>query len=348
MKRFVLYIGGIIIVTFCGIASVNYSIDPGHIYSMDNLDGIIEGVKGGQNVEGVTNINERLYKTKLIEINKGKTFDYIALGSSRVMTLSEDALNGESLRNLGVSGCKIEDMIALYQICLSNNVRFSNAIIAADPTFFNAFDDDTRWHSIKNYYDVFMDVKSEGSYDWYKLENLFSASYFQSSVEALPNEISGKNQLHYVDTYINDGFTNRTDGSIYYDRNYRNRPQDVIDKEAMTWKHGSFNQFDTISHERVELFERLINRMKSDGVNVIFLQTPFHPVFYQRIFKIQGVVDAINYINIFAQKNDIDIIGSFNPSIVNFANNDFYDAAHPRKESLDVMLIDNKYVRDSN
>ena len=47
---------------------------------------------------------------------------------------------------------------------------------------------------------------------------------------------------------------------------------------------------------------------------------------------------AINYIDEYAKKNNIPIIGSFNPEDLGLKNTDFYDAAHARKEVVDKLL----------
>ena len=337
MKRFVFYVGGLLLMVFGGMALVNYFVDPGHIYKTDYIDQIAEGIKKGYNVEGVTNYDERLLKLKLSEVVfSGKTFDYIAFGSSRIMTLSEDVLSGQSLLNMGVSGCKFEDIVSLYQICKNYNIKYNNVIIAVDPTFFNDNDDDERWKTLESYYCSYFGKKYEYTPSMSNISNLIDPSYFQSSITAL---INGKQNLRYVSTIINDGFTVRNQGAIYYDKAFRERPQEKIDQSAITWKHGSYMNFNEISMSRVEMFEQLMEHFKQDCVNVMFFKSPFHPLFFNRVMEMKGATQAMHYVDDYANKNDIKIIGSFNPEEVNFKNTDFYDAPHARKESLDKMNI---------
>ena len=122
MKKFIIYVLSIVIPIFGGIALVNYLVDPGHIYSSSYIEDVVEGARRGLCVTNVGNMDERIFKKKLIEVYKGKEFDFLVIGSSRVMTISEDCLNGGTLLNLGVSGSKLEDMIALCQICKENEV----------------------------------------------------------------------------------------------------------------------------------------------------------------------------------------------------------------------------------
>ena len=107
----------IYVTVFGSIAFVNYMIDPGHIYrSQKYIDTVIEGIKKGYNIEGITDIDERNYKLRFAELHKGENFDFLALGSSRIMTVSENILHGYSLLNLGISSCQIEEIIAFYQL----------------------------------------------------------------------------------------------------------------------------------------------------------------------------------------------------------------------------------------
>lgn len=335
MKQFIAYIGSLIIFGGGGLALTNYFVDPAHVFSTEYVDKIVEGIRKGYNVEGCSNLDERLYKLKLAECYYGKSFDFLALGSSRIMTVSQESLNGSTLLNLGVSGCKIEDMIALLQISEDNNILAKNVIISVDPTLFNECDQDTRWQSIDYYYNKFMEIKTNKWNGWYIIKNLFSPSYFQASIGAL---FSTKKELKYVNTYINDGFTNRTDGSIYYDKDFRDAPLQIVDERAVAKLHGSFKDFNNISQERVIVFKKLIMRLKTKGVKIYFLKCPYHPILYDKIINIGGVYEAIKYINLFSRENDIITIGSFNPVDIGFNRTHFYDGLHLKKESIDSLF----------
>lgn len=338
MKRFIIYMLTIFFTVYGGMATINYIVDPGHVYSTEYIDKVAEGARMGLNVEGVTNIDERLYRLKFAEAYKGQSFDYLALGSSRIMTVSEDALKGASLLNMGVSGCKIEDMIALYQICKDYDIHFKHVMIASDPTFFNANDNDSRWKTIENYYNEFIGNPIEEKSDLTLYKNLVSPSYFKSAVAMIPSLLKGNDELKYVKTFINEGGAKRTDGSIYYDRKYRETPQATIDKNALTWEHGSYKNFNSLSSERIALFEKLVNSLKLEGMDVSFFWCPFHPLYYKRVMDMKGAVNAFEYVDDYARKNNIKIIGSFNPDDVGFKNTDFYDAAHARKEAIDKLF----------
>lgn len=339
MKKFIVLISILIIAVLIPLVAVNYIIDSGNVWHSEKIcQTILSGFKQGKNVTNVVDLNERMLKEKLVELHKGDSIDYIIIGASRVMTISSDVFGGKVILNLGMSGSKIEDLIAVTQLCEDNNVSYNKVIIGAEPTYFNAKDGSTSWLYLKKYYDSFLG-KYNSNYTAPKNRlTLISLSYFQSNIQTLPALIKGKRSINYVDSYINDGMTYRIDGSIYYSKDYRERPHHLIDEESRTWMHESFNNYDNISFERVELFDRLVRVLLERGYDVIFFKCPYHPDFYSRIFKIHGVVEGESLMDSIAQKYDINIIGSYNSEDVHFTNQSFYDAAHVRKESIDKLF----------
>jgi hypothetical protein len=329
----------LLVIVFGGIAFVNYTVDPGNIYhSQECIDKIIEGIKKGYNVEGITNLDERLYKLRFAELHKGENFDYLALGSSRILTISEDMLNGSSLINLGISGCHIEELIAFYQICKDFNIHFSNVLVAADPSLFNGHEIDDRWTStyLDYYFNEFMGIcATEQKRDWRTVWNFFSVSYFKA---ALKSYMEDHTILTYVKTVKNNGNTFLTDGSFYWGKSVRETPQSVVDEEAKTELFNLYNNFDSISSKRVALFTRLIEGIKGDNVTIYFVCPPFHPIFYKKLLNTKGAVDAFNLIDSFAINNNIPIIGSFNPADEGLNKSNFYDGPHVRIECLEKIV----------
>lgn len=342
MKKFIIYVLTTIIPIFGGIALINYVVDPGHIYSSSYIDNVVEGARKGLCVANVSNMDERIFKKKLTEVYRGKKFDYLIIGSSRVMTISEDCLKGGKALNLGVSGSKLEDMVALYQICKENGISFKNVIIGTDPTLFNANDKDSRWKSIGSYYNAY---KGDNNYDVNKafkitlLKNLFSPSYFKSAIKGIPSALVRSAKLEYVESYMNDGGTKRPDGSIYYAKEYRENPQSWVDNDAVTCKHGSFNDFTSFSEDRKAIFTEFVETLNSNGSNIIILCCPYHPIFYKRAIAMKGLPPSITFIKEYAKNNNYKIIGSFNPDDLGLTRKDFYDGFHVRKETVDRILL---------
>jgi len=104
MKRFLLYVFTIVSPILVIMAIINYTIDPGYIYADKLYDDLARAADKGLNADINTNIDERLYKEKLVAFNKNRKIDFLILGNSRVMTISSDCFKGKQILNLGVGG----------------------------------------------------------------------------------------------------------------------------------------------------------------------------------------------------------------------------------------------------
>lgn len=337
MKHFILYMAIIFVTVFGGIALTNYLIDPGHVYrSQKYIDKVIEGISQGYHVEGITDIDERQYKLRFAKLHEGESFDYLALGSSRIMTVSKDILHGSTFLNLSISNSQIEELVAFYQISKDLNIHYKTLLITADPSFFNSHYLDDRWKSLGLYVNEFLGKETaKQEIDWDLIRNLLSVSYFRI---ALKSFIAGNDTLNYVKTAKNDGETFHTDGSFFWSRAVYEAPQSVVDEKARTCHYHLFKDFYDLSDERVALFTKLVESIKADGVKIYFMCNPYHPIFYKNILKLQGVVEAIDFIETYAKDNNIPVIGSFNPADVGLDGSDFYDGPHVRKECLDKII----------
>ncbi len=337
MKRFVCYMMTLTVIVFGGIATINYTLDPGHVYHAQKyIDKVIAGIREGYQVEGISDIDERLYKLRFAELHQGETFDFLALGSSRIMTVSQDIMHGNTFLNLSISSCQIEELIAFYQICKDYNIHFSNVLIPADPSLFNEHYIDDRWKCLGDYVNEFMGEDVTGSrLDWDVVWNLFSVSYFRTSLRSC---IANNTELKYVKTTTNDGATFRTDGSFTWQRPVREAPQKVIEEKAHTMHFHLYKDFYDISEKRVALFTKLLERIKADDVKLYLVRSPFHPVFYKKLLNLKGAREAFDFVKNYAKENDIPLIGSYNPADEGLDGSDFYDGPHVRKEVMDRIV----------
>lgn len=337
MKRFVCHMLTLAVTVFGGIVTVNYIVDPGHVYhGQAYVDKVIAGISEGYHVEGISDIDERLYKLRFAELHQGESFDYLALGSSRIMTVSEDIMHGKSFLNLSISSCQIEEIIAFYQICKDLNIHYSNVLISADPSLFNGHYIDDRWKRLGDYVNEFMGEDVTGSkLDWDIVWNLFSVSYFKT---ALSSCIAGTKELKYVKTAINDGGTFRTDGSLTWERPVREATQSIVDEKAHTTHFHLYKDYYDISEKRVALFTKLLERIKADGIKIYLVCSPFHPVFYKKLLQLKGAREAFEFVDRYAKENNIPLISSFNPADEGLNESDFYDGPHVRKEIMDKIV----------
>lgn len=301
------------------------------------MDSIIYMAEKGYNATNVeSNIDERVFKKKYAELFNNQKIDYLILGSSRLMQLSSEAVNGGKTLNLAISGAKIEDLVAIYQVYKDNNIKANNVILGIDPLFFNSEYGDDWWRSIAEYYFEFEKIEDYINYN--KLsDRMLSIDYFRMAMNAIKEKKDDYPSLSFSKTYINNGYTRRIDGSVYYPKVYREKEQNDINKIAREIDITEY-EFDTLSDERINKFEVLLDSIQNEVENIYILTLPYHPILYQRINNMNCIKNTISYVKALSKKRRITIIGTYNPQSVGFTDKDFYDATHARKESLDKLL----------
>ena len=314
-------------------------VDPAFVLNATYMNKVILGVQQGYNVTNLTNLDERKFKRSIAQAHSNEEISFLIIGPSQIMTASKEAFPDTcSMLNLGMSACRIEDYIAMYEICKEYNISYKNIIIAIDPSLFNGSCEEKRWESNSLYYYRFFGKKdkSQISKIYAYIKNLFSLSYFQESWKMLMS--SGLPEVKYTDIFENELSTYDANGSLTYGKKYRETPQSETDSLALYWEHGTFMNYTEISHDKKEQFEQLINALKSDSTKIYFAFCPYHPLFYPRLTNGYGFSKAVDYLYNYAQENDIKIIGSYNPNEVGFDNTFYYDAAHARKVHINNMI----------
>lgn len=325
------------------LVSVNYFVDPANIYHSDALDKkVLSAYRSGYYITNLTNYNERQLKRHLVEDHRDDTVDFVILGSSRVLSIDEYSLPGTVL-NLGVSGGTIEDFISFYQICKENNLYYSNVIIGVDPTMIADKQTDTRWRSNSDYYNRFL--RKRGLFDnWFIYKNLTDVSYFQESLKFLVKNKKINHNLEEITTtklYCNEGNTLHPDGSICYNKEYRETKQIIIDSLAINNKISPlFEGLNTISlkSKYVLLLDNLLDSLSCSNKRIYFFTCPYHPYFYNRIIQIPAVKGSVSIINEICDMYNIDMVGDYDPNLCGCNNASFYDEGHPRKETVDRLF----------
>jgi hypothetical protein len=84
-----------------------------------------------------------------------------------------------------------------------------------------------------------------------------------------------------------------------------------------------------------------VSYLQSKQVNVVFYLAPYHPVVYKALLlspKQKVIVDIEKYYRDFAQKHQLKILGSYDPSKVGLSEKDFYDDMHASKEGVEQIF----------
>jgi hypothetical protein len=284
-------------------------------------------------------MDERRYREELVKLHRGESFDYLVVGSSRSMSISGRYLEGNTLLNLGMSGAKLEDLAALYQLCKDNDVHYKCVILGADQILLNEGYQDTRWYALAPYYSEFIGrdcgVSQNGNSD-----NLFSLSYFAEAIKTLWEGAANKHPFEYTERVENEGMTYCMDGSIYYDRTTVDKAQSEVDRSARFESHPSYQKTDFNDYNRTQLFDQVVKAYSSQA-KVIFWFSPVHPLFYARWSKMHGLLEASDKVVKYAEENHIPTIGDFNPTALGLKNTDFYDFMHCRSEVVNRIVSSN-------
>ncbi len=139
-------------------------------------------------------------------------------------------------------------------------------------------------------------------------------------------------------TMLNRRNTKLTDGSLVYGKEMRSKTEDEISASIENYLEGDiygFRNFNKLSPRYVKEFKKLISDIIKSGVELEFYLVPYPPKVYKLMQEDYPVIIEIeNLLISLAKKEKISLRGSYNPSIYNFKNIDFYDGMHLRAENL--------------
>ena len=345
---------GLSIFVFLFVGIFNYKIDSLGLLRETTLDKVAEELSNGKIIAGLGNIDERIFRKKQIEYLKNDV-EYVAIGSSRTMQLRKNMFLNDGINNFqnySVSGASIEDYIALIQVHKNKFGKLPrNIIFGLDTWIFNKYNGQARYLSLNDEYLQLMDILKSNvetnNKKRSKIYYLLSLDYAKENRKYYKKNKNKKveNLTYYiVDTIEVDAALKMPDGSIYYP--YKNRfPNfDEVEKIAKSYAQGSVYSLEGYKEiSNIEIFEKLITYLKNNGVNVYFYLTPYHPTTYdilisQEKYKIINEVEI--YVKEFAKQNNIKVVGSYNPHLLNLKNEHFFDGMHSLDIAYEIIFKD--------
>ncbi|MDN5107168.1 hypothetical protein PJV93_08395 [Aliarcobacter butzleri] len=343
-----------ILIIFIIISIFNYKIDSLGLFKDTSYDKIAKDLANGKVVAGLSNFDERIFRKKQIEHLKNDV-QYIAIGSSRIMQLRKNMfLNNKinNFQNYSVSGASIEDYIALLQIHRNKfGTLPKNIIFGLDAWIFNKNNGQTRYLSLNDEYLQFRkDLNTKKEFNQQSKSKFFyllSLEYAKKN-----NEYYKKNkdkniqnlQYYTTDTIEVDDSLKMPDGSIYYP--YKNRFPDFNEVAKVAESYTKVNvysleRFEDLSN--IDLFEKFINYLKNNDVNVYFYLPPYNPITYDILVsneKYKIIEKVEDYLKKFSKKNDIKLVGSYNPHRLNLKNEHFFDGMHSLDSVYEIIFKD--------
>lgn len=340
MKKFIYKASLCTIVVLIVLVSVNYLGDAAKLFGSDYEKGIAAILLNGENVTNISNYDERKLQKELIE-NLKKSPDIVILGSSRTMLINNEYFLDQFLLNNSVSGASIEDLISIYQIYKSKGIIPGKVIIGIDPWLFNENNNQSRWKTLENEYNKFLEKDSFFKDNLYKYKQLISPSYFQSSIKQLGKKSDPQTTL----IKYNRSNTKLTDGSLTYSKSYRESTISDINVGVQRYIQGniySIGNFKELSPSIISKFELLIKDLKINNIQIIFFLAPYHPIVYDQIKRdYPKVLKTEEFIRSFARKKNIEILGSFSPNKIGVDENYFYDGMHSKEKGIKLILNSN-------
>lgn len=340
MRRFVqktALLSSTILIT---LIMVNYVGDSARLFDSDYELKMAEIVSNNQYVTNISNYDERLFQEHLV---KKLSFqpEVVVLGSSRTMKIREEHFE-QKLMNNSVSGASVQDLIAIYQLYKEEKKLPKKIMLGLDPWTFNHNNEQERWKSLAAYYYAFKKEENQEEFSLFKIKQLISLSYFQSSIGNIGAVLSGKDQPVATTEKQNYTDTKLTDGSLINNQAIREASPDYVARKVSDYLDGdvySIEGFDTISKTFWEEFEMLVSDMQANSIEVEFFLAPYHPRVY-KVLKVDYpmVMEVEEQLKNFSVDKNIKLHGSFNPNALQMGEDYFYDGMHSIDEGVAKIL----------
>ena len=339
-----------ILLCLCGI---NYYEDPANIFH-NNSKKVAEAILNGHEAYfGTGNGDERDVKYNTIE-GLPKHLECITLGPSLAMGIRTYDVGTDSYHNLSVSGMNFNDFMGQIAMLETYGVRYDRLVFCVDSYFFDeTFAVGARNQYIMPYAEYMLskldgedplmpEVGDSNNDSKMQIEQLFSISYFQSSVDMVRNnnsiilptarwgiiDESTQNLAHYV-----------VDGSWVYASDYRDNTVDYVIAEANGYDIEKQFAYDRhLSDYYKKYFKKLIKYLLNKGIEVEFFLCPLCPTLWNRLEANREHYFMLDEIEVFAHEvadeYGLKLTGSYDPYKFGISDTDYYDSRHVKHERL--------------
>lgn len=332
----------------------NFTIDMSGMFHGEQFEkDIALAMETGQAVDNYDRMNERGVLRQIAQSIE-TPYDVLAFGSSRVLQLREGMVGGGRFLNCGVSAADFVDILSLYYEFDRAGMQPGTVILQLDPWILSRYSYDRQQKSDKNLFAEFLNLRL--GYDLpftaatddtaEKVKALLSPSYLQGNLQAYL-----KGGDNYTPPAIVQGdLTNHksnvklSDGSVLYIPSFRNAsPEEVLEQ---TRNHAVnfmwMDEFYELDPELCGIFDSFVQYLKGQGIKVVFLLSPYHPLVYTNATeypeKYAGFFQTEPYFVQYALQNDIPVYGSYNPFVAGTLEDAFYDGLHIKEEALARVL----------
>lgn len=326
---------------------INFVVDPANLYRGKKYEQEIANfIASGKNIANVNDYNEMLLQKSYIEILDAP-MDVIVVGSSKVLQIDSSYFPNQTFFNNGITGATVDDFMVIYYMYRKMGLLPKRIIVGIDASLLNKKSGNIQYASVPSEYLemaksfnillTFSDKVSLKFKGYDRFVQLLSPSYFQSSIEQILGN-NPKRDYFLTDKVYLDVNVKSFDGSLTINKKVRERTRDEINHQAELY---SVEENDHIDNLQKIKFEKFIQILKEDNVEIVFLIIPYQIKAYDSL--INGLHLSIlnkskSYFEKIAQNNNIKLIGSYNPADYNLSEDDFYDGVHIKSKALKKIM----------
>ena len=280
--------------------------------------------------------------------------EVIGIGSSRVLQFNRDLIGSDSFFNMGVTGADVRDCMTSYYKMVTYGKTPKVLLWSVDPWVFYgneaAFDDraDAELYDefLTNVLGVETDYEAPDPVELWKA--LAEPAYFQGNVDyyfsnrgkaTITDEDGNPIDFNPVQGDPLRQTTNikRSDGSVLYFEEFRERPVDQVLADAAaastTFNSVHMEGFDALSDTQCEAFDAFIRYARSQGTTVVLVLSPWHPYLYNYLLnetdQHKGFFQVEAWVRQYCAQNDVPLYGSYDPTLISgLEESDFFDGLH--------------------
>ena len=325
----------------------NSIIDPANLLTGDTyVENIAQILAKGNNVDNISNYDERLLQKHYLEKKKNSSPDIVIMGSSRIMEIGNDIFPNKKLYNIGVSHANINDLIALTGLLDEFKIKPKEVLINVDPFLICQDDKSNEWTSlfeykqkfIKNYTDIpLREIPINNTFK--KYYTLLTFDYFNTSIQYI---VKGNTKLVIdIGKAIPKKYGRLCSGCVAYSYEYTH--PDTLLVADVAKKTGEQLKLTNIDDTKLKMVQYLLGYFKNKGIKCSFIMLPYHIEFYNSVNKKQNNL-LKKYETFFAnlsKQNSLHIKGSFSSQNCDLNNSDFYDAYHISGNAIKKIVENN-------
>ncbi|MDD3428782.1 MAG: hypothetical protein PHG02_02100 [Oscillospiraceae bacterium] len=317
------------------LVGFNLYADPANLFNKQYEQNVAQIMAQGKNATNLKNMDDRLLQQNYAVLAQTPTT--LVLGPSRGMQLSRALTGQEQLYNAGVTGADLRDMVSFFKLYESLGKTPQNVIVVIEPWLTGEESLNTRAYT-KGYEEFCAEIgqkplKTQTDF-FERYVQLFSFTYFQSSVAFLQSGGAAQRMPDATSDYYTKGDMRRADGSYCYNEAFREASQEKRDEEAQNCIIKTPAVIDSFvtSGKALELqFDAFVAYMQQKGVKVALMIPPINPIYYDYMVqnsRFENILATEQFYTATAEKYGLTVFGSYNPHALGLTTADFYDGLH--------------------